>query len=154
MGLLTYSLAFRGEASPDGDGLVVRASAPSCTLETRVAEDGVSSRQLFDEGVEEAILEALLAFRNDGSFTASTTIDFGHGHRLFIETLDEGRLDGSADEHLRHGTAVFRVSGGTGQFSGATGQVTSNFVLSDTGEVTDNQLGMVFLRPEVLARGS
>jgi hypothetical protein len=55
-------------------------------------------------------------------------------------------VSGSADEHLRHGTATIHVVGGTGQFAGATGQITSNFVLSDTGELTDNQLGMVFLQ--------
>jgi hypothetical protein len=37
------------------------------------------------------------------------------------------------------------VLGGTGQFAGATGRVTSNFVLSDTGELTDNQFGLIFL---------
>lgn len=145
--LLAYALEFRGEALPDDDGLVFRARAPSGTIETRVARDGVSSLHIVDDLAEEAMLQARLAFRADGSFTARTTLDFGHGHRLFIETAGEGRLGDSADEHLRHGTAVFRVAGGVGQFRGATGQVTSNFVLSDTGDLTDRQVGIVFLRP-------
>jgi hypothetical protein len=41
------------------------------------------------------------------------------------------------------------VIGGSGQFEGATGKITSNFVLSDTGELTDNQLGMLFLRSDL-----
>ena len=146
--LLTYVLEFRGNAVHDGDGIVLRAGAPSCVLETRVEDGGVTARHLFDEGPDEAILEARLAFRANGSFVAAATIDFGHGHRLALATLGEGHLNGSADEHLHHGTAVFEVVGGMGQFSGATGQVTSNFVLSDTGELTDNQLGLLFLRRE------
>jgi hypothetical protein len=61
-------------------------------------------------------------------------------------------VNGSADEHLRHGSAVLYVVDGTGQFDGATGQVTCNFVLSDTGDLTDNQLGMVFLGKEAVTR--
>jgi hypothetical protein len=71
---------------------------------------------------------------------------------LHVETDDDGRVNGSADEHLRHGSAVLYVVAGTGQFDGATGQVTCNFVLSDTGDLTDNQLGMVFLGKEAVTR--
>lgn len=153
-GLLTYSLEFRGEASADGDGIVLRASAPSCVHETRLENGGVAARFLFDEGSEEAILEAHLTFNANGYFSAVATIDFGHGHRLYVKTVDDGRLNGSADEHLRHGSAVLRVVGGTGQFEGASGQVTCNFVLSDTGDLTDHQLGMVFLGQEAVTRPS
>ena len=38
------------------------------------------------------------------------------------------------------------VVGGTGQFEAASGRIVSNFVVSDTGDLTDNQLGLVFLR--------
>lgn len=62
--------------------------------------------------------------------------------------MDDGRLADSADKHLRHGTAVLHVLGGTGQFEGASGRLTCNFVVSDTGEFTDAQLGMVFLADE------
>jgi hypothetical protein len=146
--LLTYSLEFRGEATDEDGGVVLSASAPSCIHETRLDLGGVASRFVFDEGAEEAILEAHLTFRENGYFSAAATIDFGHGHRLHVETADDGRLNGSADEHLRHGSAVLHVVSGSGQFDGATGQVTCNFVLSDTGELTDNQLGMLFLRRE------
>lgn len=152
--VLKYGLEFRGHATRDGDQLVVRAGAPSWIHETRVEGAGVTSRHVFDDDADEALLDSRVALDGNGAFTAVATIDFGHGNRLFLRTGDDGHLEGSADQHLRHGTTVFGVVGGTGQFDGATGHVTSNFVLSDTGELTDNQLGMVFLRPEVLARGS
>jgi hypothetical protein len=143
--LLTYSLEFRGDASRNGNAVVVRACAPSCTHETRLGSDGIAARFLFDNGAEEAILDARLLFNGDGAFSANASIDFGHGHRLYAYTVDDGSIAGSADEHLRHGSAVLHVVGGTGQFEGATGRVTCNFVLSDTGDFTDNQLGMLFL---------
>jgi len=37
--------------------------------------------------------------------------------------------------------------GGEGTFDGARGLITSNFLLSDTGELTENQLGVMFVRP-------
>jgi hypothetical protein len=147
-GLLTYSLEFRGHVSDDGDALVVHASAPPCTHQTQLADGGIEARFLFADSGDEAFLESRLLVDEDETFSAVAAIDFGHGHRLWGRTLDNGRLAGSADEHLRHGTATIHVVGGTGQFAGATGRITSNFVLSDTGDLTDNQLGVVFLQPD------
>jgi hypothetical protein len=154
-GLLTYSLEFRGEVLGDGEGLVVQARAPSCTHETRLRNDGVVSRFFFGDCDEEAFLSARLQFeRDEGTFSAIATIDFGHGHELWVQTMDRGRLSPSADTHLRHGSATLHVVGGKGQFKDASGRITSNFVVSDTGELTDNQLGMLFLRPEAVAVSS
>jgi hypothetical protein len=154
-GLLTYSLEFRGEVSGDGDGLVVRASAPSCTHETLLQNEGIVARFSFGDCDEEAFLNAKLQFdRDEGTFAAIATIDFGHGHELWAQTMDRGRLAPSADTHLRHGSATLHVVGGKGQFKDASGRITSNFVVSDTGELTDNQLGMLFVRPEPVAAGS
>ena len=147
-GLLRYSLEFRGQVSDDRDRLVVRASAPSCTHQTQLHDNGIAARFFFGDSGDEAFLESRLVLEEDGTFSATAVIDFGHGHRLWGRTLDDGRLGRSADEHLRHGSATIHIVGGTGQFAGATGQITSNFVLSDTGELTDNQLGMVFLQPD------
>lgn len=149
--LLTYSFEFRGDASRDGTAVVVRAFAPSCTHQTRLGGDGIAARFLFEDGPDEAILDARLALNGADAFSADATIDFGHGHKLHAKTMDDGRLADSADTHLRHGTAVLHVLGGTGQFEGASGRLTCNFVVSDTGEFTDAQLGMVFLADE---RGS
>jgi hypothetical protein len=148
-GLLTFSLEFRGEVTEDGDGLVLRASAPSCTRETRVRHDGIAARFLFGDCDEEAFLESRLVFAGDGTFSEAATVDFCHGNVLWGRTVDDGRIVRSADRHLRHGSGTIHVVDGRGQFAGATGQITSNFVISDTGELTDNQLGMLFLRPDL-----
>jgi hypothetical protein len=38
------------------------------------------------------------------------------------------------------------VDSGEGQFQGATGYITSNFLVSDQGEVTDYHFGLIFLK--------
>jgi hypothetical protein len=145
--VLTYALEFRGEASAEGEALVKHASAPPCQHVTRLLRDGVAARFVYDEGDAEAFLHGRLMLNGGGAFSEEVSVDFGHGHELRLRTVDEGRLTDSADEDLRHGTAILVVVGGTGQFEGATGRITSNFVVSDTGDLTDNQLGLVFLRP-------
>jgi hypothetical protein len=57
-----------------------------------------------------------------------------------------GRLAACPDPNLRQGTVVQEVEGGDGQFAGAEGLITSNFFVSDTGEVTDNHFGLIFVR--------
>jgi hypothetical protein len=145
--VLTYALEFRGEAYDDGTEISLRASAPPCSHVTQLAHDGVESRFVYDDSAEEAFMESRLTLNGGGAFSAGMTLDFGHGHELHLRTVDAGRLVDSAEENLRHGTAAFEVVEGTGQFEGATGRITSNFVVSDTGELTDNQLGIVFVRP-------
>lgn len=143
--VLTYSLEFRGQGAEEGDRLVIRASAPGCTHETRLENRLLVTRFFFDDCRDEALLESQLVLGERGRFAALATVDFGFGNRLWGETQDDGRLSASADDHLRQGTATIHVVGGTGQFLGASGRITSNFVVSDTGEVTDNHLGMLFL---------
>ena len=56
-----------------------------------------------------------------------------------------GRLVACPDPNLKHGTVIREVEGGDGQFAQAEGLITSNFLVSDTGEVTDNHLGVIFV---------
>ena len=52
----------------------------------------------------------------------------------------------SPDPGLTHGSVIWRVDGGQGQFNAATGLITSNFTLNKKGEVTDNHFGVVYVR--------
>lgn len=82
----------------------------------------------------------------EGSFESIGSINFGTRHVLRFHARD-GRLEPTPDAHLRQGTATAEVEGGSGQFANASGRITSNFFLSDTGELTDHQLGLVFIGP-------
>ena len=140
---VTYALQFRGVAESTRPGvLAIRAIASGGALTTVLGDDGVRGRYDGADG-DEALLEASLRITGD-AFDAAGRISFGILHTLQFRATG-GRLGPTPDEHLRQGAAVAEIDGGTGQFARATGRITSNFVLSDTGEVTDHQLGVVFL---------
>ena len=141
---IVYSLQFRGRiTSLSSRVLEQRASAPSQALITTVDANGLAGRVQPGEG-DEALLVSRLALADDGSFEQSGTIEFAPGHVLAFRSVGSARLCRSPDPHLRHGAAVWEIEGGEGQFHGARGRITSNFFVSDTNELTDNQLGLIF----------
>jgi hypothetical protein len=143
---VTYALQFRGVAAQVAPGVLsLRASAPGGALTTELGEDGVNGRYEGSDG-SEALMEARLVLRDD-RFEGAGSIRFGSDHALHFRTVG-GRLTPTPDRHLRQGAAIEEIEGGTGQFARASGRITSNFVISDTGELTDNQLGLVFLDAE------
>jgi hypothetical protein len=145
LGPIVYSLQFRGRiASLSARVLEQRASAPSQVLSTTVDANGLTGRVQPGEG-EEAVLVSRLALADDGSFDQSGTIEFAPGHVLAFRSVGAARLDHSPDPHLRHGAAVWEIEGGEGQFHGAHGRITSNFLVSDTNELTDNHFGLIFV---------
>jgi hypothetical protein len=147
LGPIVYSLQFRGRiASLSSRVLEQRASAPSQLLITTVDANGLAGRVQLGEG-EEALLVSRLALADDGSFDQSGTIEFAPGHMLAFRSVGAARLDRSPDPHLRHGAAVWEIEGGEGQFHGAHGRITSNFLVSDTNELTDNHFGLIFVAP-------
>lgn len=146
---ITYTMQFKGKAAPVNDaGTVLRANtnAHSCTITTTVGAHGVSgSIQPIDGG--QATFESEVAFSNETTFQESGTITFGEGeHRLYFSTVGEGHLGPSADPQLKHGSVIWKVDRGEGQFEGATGLITSNFFVSAEGEVTDNHFGVIFVK--------
>jgi hypothetical protein len=94
---------------------------------------------------EPVTVEAQLTFADEHSFRLTGEIRFDDEGSLRFRTLGSGRLDPSPEPGLRHGTTVLEVCGGSGRFDGASGRITSNFVVSDDGEITDHQLGVVFV---------
>ena len=46
---------------------------------------------------------------------------------------------------MNHGSVIWLIEGGEVQFEGATGLITSNFTITDTGKVTDNHFGVIYL---------
>jgi len=47
---------------------------------------------------------------------------------------------------------MWQVDSGEGQFAGASGLITSNFSVSDTGDVVDHHFGLLF-RPRMRSDG-
>jgi hypothetical protein len=143
---LVYSMQFRGEASPISPGLLGMAStAPGGSLLTTIDDEGLHAYFEAAPG-EEATFRSQLRFTDAVTFSESGTIVFGRGHALRLRSVGSGVLGPSPDPHLRHGTVMWEVEDGEGQFEHAEGRITSNFFLSDTGELTDNQIGVIFVK--------
>jgi hypothetical protein len=138
----TFSLQFRGQVARVRGGLRKQARAPGGALVTSLTAEGPDGRFVWAPGDDEALLESTLAFRDDVRFDEAGAIVFAVGNSLRIR--GRGRLAPSADPDLRQGTVVWSIDGGDGHFEGSSGLVTSNFLLSATGDLTENLLAVVF----------
>jgi hypothetical protein len=142
---VTFSMQFRGHTTPLSPGvLTARASAPSGALVTRIDEAGVHGTFEALDG-DEALLERRLTFIDETSFEEVGTISFGNGNALRFRSVDAGALVPSSDPELRQGTSAWEIDGGAGAFAAATGRIVSNFLVSETGELTDHELGVLFI---------
>ena len=145
---IVYSLQFKGKALPGHESGVLKAttSATSCSLQSVVTDDGVQGTfHPADGGM--AFFESEIRAAGQNAFTETGTITFGEeGHSLHFSTVGQGALGPSADPTLSAGAVLWKVEGGDGQFDGATGYITSNFLVAPDGEVTDHQLGVIFLK--------
>jgi hypothetical protein len=142
-----YAMRFTGRATPANDaGTVLKAAttAPSSVLTSTVGSDGLTgSLQPTDGGT--ATFESEVTFTSETEFQEIGTITFGAGNVLRFGTVGSGHLGGSADPSLQHGTVMWQVRGGEGQFAGATGLITSNFFVGADLAVTDHHFGVIFV---------
>ncbi len=149
MAQLVYMMQFKGQAAPTNDaGTVLKATttAPSCTMTTVVGDAGVTGNLQLTSGGQ-ASFESQVTFTGETSFLEVGSIAFGDkGHKLYFSTVGEGYIGPSADPQLKHGSVIWKIERGEGQFTGATGLITSNFFVSATGEVTDNHFGVIFVK--------
>ena len=142
---LAFSMEFRGHSTLLSPGvLTARATAPSGGLVTRIDRDGVHGSFEPAEG-EEALVERRLTFLDETRFEEVGTISFGNGNALRFRSVDAGTLVASADPRFRQGAAAWEIDGGAGVFFGASGRIVSNFLVSESGELTDHELGVIFV---------
>lgn len=136
MGPIAFALQLEGEAVELGGGRF--------WVETRAVRTTVD-RDLDHFGgiaADVALCRRDLDLWDDGSLVQTGEFSFG-GDAITFRA--RGALGASPDPHRRHGTAVLEVTGGRGRLAGARGYVTSNFLLSDSGELTDHHLGLLFV---------
>ena len=126
---MAFALEFHGEA--------VELDRGRLWVETR-ATGGVDGL-----GDGEASCRRDLELTDDGSLIEKGELTFGGGDAVTFTA--RGRLRPSPDPEFRHGTAVHEVTGGRGRLAGARGFLTSNFLLSSTGSLTDHHQGLLFV---------
>jgi hypothetical protein len=130
-------------------------TATSCTITTIVGPEGLRATLQpaaggYAEFESEVTLiggfESEVTSVGEAGFKEAGTITFGEGgHRLRFSTVGQGYLGPSADPQLKQGSVIWQIDGGEGQFKGAQGLITSNFTMSNTGEVTDHHFGVIFV---------
>lgn len=142
---LCYAMQFRGAAEAVEGGLTAATRSPSSRIASVVGGSGLEC-QIEEVDGQAAEFSSEVRMTGDASFTETGTIRFGAGNSLQFSTIGEGYIAPSPEEGLNHGSVMWRVDGGEGQFEGATGIITSNFTLSADMEVTDNQFGVIWVR--------
>ncbi len=142
-----YSMQFKGTAVPSGEGVMkTTTSATSCSIVSVVGADGIEGKFHPAEGGL-AWFESEVRLAGPHAFTETGTISFGEDdHELRFTSLGDGHMGPSADSKYSAGAVTWKVEGGTGQFDGASGHITSNFLVTEEGEVTDYQFGVIFLK--------
>jgi hypothetical protein len=130
---VAFALRFHGE--------VVELDPGRFWADTRAPLDGAGELEWREDG--QATCRRDFELTEDGSLLERGEMSFGAGHAITFSA--RGRLRASPDPRLRHGTAVLEVTGGRGLFTGARGFVTSNFLLSESGELTDHHQALLFI---------
>lgn len=147
MGQLLYAMQFRGRATSD-EGLPrlvhTIAFAPSCTVTTLVGPQGVYGVIEPAPG-ERATFESEVCGDGAQQPGGTATVTFGTtGHCLHLTLLGALPL-GDGSSRAACSSLVWKIEHGDGQFAGASGLITSNLVLGDAGEVTENHFGVIFV---------
>ena len=142
-----YAMQFKGRAAPGAaaGSMKVAATGPSCIITTVIGPEGVEGT-IQPAPAAGAQFESEVRITGETSFQEKGTIAFGEGeHRLRFSSVQDGYFAPSADPAWKQGCVIWKIEGGDGQFRGATGLITSNFVFSDAGDVSDNQFGVIFV---------
>lgn len=146
---ITYAMQFRGKAAAVGESpprLKASLRGAGCRLTTEIGDTGVSAALGSLPGGS-ATFDSEVVFVSETAFKESGVIAFGNErNRLRFSTIGEGYLGSSPNGATKHGSVMWRVDGGEGQFEGASGLITSNFFVGADGNVVDNHFGAIFVK--------
>jgi hypothetical protein len=145
---LTYALQFHRPPGESGGP----AKAGSLKVTTKVGA-GTVVAELEPIGGDEATLELSYALNHDKTlFFENGTVTFGGAgsSSLSFSSVGVGSLLGPpGDDGFSHGVVAWRIESGTGALLGASGAITSNFLVNlATDELVDTHLGVVMLPQE------
>ena len=92
---------------------------------------------------ESVTFESEVVMTGDG-FDEVGTITYAGRGSLKFKTVGTGHMAPSAVSGINHGSIMWSITEGDGEFSGATGLITSNFTFSDQGDVVDNEYVRIY----------
>lgn len=148
MAQIIYAMQFKGQATPVSESpmvMKVETSCPSGSISSTVGANGLESGIQAASGGE-ATFESTVEMTSEANFKEAGSITFGPGNRLYFDTVGEGAIGPSPDEGVNHGSIMWKITNGQGQFEGATGLITANFTMDGSGNIVDNQFGVIYLK--------
>jgi hypothetical protein len=96
--------------------------------------------------VEEISYANHAVFTGPTTFTETGTVRLGAGDEVDVAAVSDGTLGPSADPDLLHGAVFYSVLDGRGRFAGASGLITSNFLLRPAaGEFEERWVAVLFV---------
>jgi hypothetical protein len=142
---LVYTMQWKGQAIPQSETVFhVKEKIASTSITTVLNQGGITGG--FDPAaVAEGEFETTVELQSNGTFLEHGTIRLTNGHGLHFRTKVPGWMDTSPDQRYRQGTVTFEVTGGEGQLAKAQGIITSNFFISQEGEVTEHHIGILYI---------
>lgn len=145
---IVFFLRYEGAPTPSpiAPGVLgVSLKASSCSITTEIGPKAVKSTySAIDGGAASA--ETVLTITGDGVFIEAGTIKFGDGTSwIKFDTVGQATLGAAAAKDYSAGCAVWKIVEGGGQFAGATGRITGNFIVTPKGVAIDNQVAVIFL---------
>lgn len=138
---LIISARFSSQATePSGDPPEVDVDGRSEWVSVHAADES-------DAGIQSLSYASHATFTGESTFTERGRLIADEGEAaLDFATLADGFLGPAADSELHHGSVIWRIEHGHGRFQGASGLITSNFVLRPSdGQVDERQVAVVFL---------
>ncbi|MDA1256811.1 MAG: hypothetical protein O3C10_03075 [Chloroflexi bacterium] len=127
MAEIVYAAEMRGAGAP---------------IEGREGVIGAATSGVGPGGVDIAF-KSEVVMSEDG-FTETGTITHAGRGSVNFDTVGIGKMGPSPVDGVMHGTIMWNVTGGDGEFAGATGLITSNFTFSEQGDVIDNQYARIY----------
>lgn len=133
-------------SSSDGQTLRATSSGTSCTIQTIVGPSGVETTLQPAPG-DLAFVEAELHLTGQELFEGSGMLTFGDDaeHALRFSSGNTGQLRPSGLPGVLAGAVSWKIDGGTGRFTSASGFITSTFTVTESGELSEYQCGLVFV---------
>jgi hypothetical protein len=106
-------------------------------------------------GDEGAVLLTELSMTGGEQFDEAGTISLGGHAAVHFRSIAPGHVGASPQSGVRQGSAQCGVDAGDGVLAGARGVLTSNFLISATGEVTDRRIVVLFVprHPDTTMKG-
>lgn len=144
---LTYVLRFHRPAAAEG-APEPPTTGPGLSVTTTIADGTIGSRLEALDGDEATLALQYQVGATGTQFVESGTLTFGDAQAssLTFAWLNAGTLLAADPDGFSHGAIAYGISAGTGALAGASGIITSNFLVDlQTNELWDTHLGIILL---------